>query len=149
MKNKKFSIIEIISILIILCVSIMIIKPMVLKVLDNKKQRNYISDVNKFVDEAVTLFKQEEYRNNNEYFTRISDGYLISIDKLSNVNLTTDPYGYEYKKNESFITFKDQDEAVIINIKSCKMKKNIENCYEIVNVNAKDLSVNSIKTSMN
>ncbi len=149
MKNKKISVIEIISILIILTASILIIRPMVLKTLDNKKERQYIADVNTFVDEAVRLYNQEEYRTNNEYFTQISDGYLISIDKLTNVSLTHDPYGYEYKKSESFITFKDKEEAIILNIKSCRMQDDIKRCYEIVNVNAKDLSVNSIKTSIN
>ena len=149
MKNKKLSIIEIISLLIILCVSIMIIKPIVIKVLDNNKEEEYINDVKTFVKEAKSLYQQENYRNNSDYFTKISDGYLISIDKLTNVNLTSDPYGYEYKKNESFITFKDKDEEIILNIKSCQQKDEIEKCYEIVNVNEKDLNTNSIKTSMN
>ena len=149
MKNKKLSIIEIISLLIILCVSIMIIKPIVIKVLDNNKEEEYINDVKTFVKEAKSLYQQENYRNNSDYFTKISDGYLISIDKLTNVNLTNDPYGYEYKKNESFITFKDKDEEIILNIKSCQQKDEIEKCYEIVNVNEKDLNTNSIKTSMN
>lgn len=149
MKNKRISIIEIISIIIIIIALVTLIRPLIIKVSDNKKQRDYISNVNVFVDKAVDMYKQEKYRNDNSYFTKINGGYIISLDKLEDLDLDKDPYGYEYKKNESFIIFKDKNEEVIVNIKSCMMDSDIEKCYEIANVNVKDLDVQSIKTSLN
>ena len=149
MKNKRISIIEIISIVIIIIVAITLIRPLIIKVSDNKKQMDYISNVNVFIDKAVEMYKQEKYRNDNTYFTVVNGGYIISLDKLEGLDIDIDPYGYEYKKSESFITFKDKDEEVIVNVKSCMKDSDIEKCYEIANVNANDLDTHSIKTSIN
>lgn len=147
--SRKISAIEIISIVIIVIAIVALVRPVIIKGSDNKKQRDYISNVKVFVDKAVDMYKQEKYRNDNSYFAKINGGYIITLDKIKTVNIDKDPYGYEYKKDESFITFKDKSEEIIINIKSCIKDSNIEKCYEIVDVNAKDLDTNSIKTSIN
>ncbi len=148
MKSKKISFIEIISVILILIVSFVIIKRIVVIGLDNKNSQKYIEDVNVFVEKATDLYKQEKIRNDTKYFTQINGGYLITLDKITGVDITKDPYGYDYKKQESNIIFKDKEEAIIINVKSCKTSDNVEKCREIVNVNAKDLSTKSIKASI-
>ena len=62
MKNKRISIIEIISIIIIIIALVTLIRPLIIKVSDNKKQRDYISNVNVFVDKAVDMYKQEKFQ---------------------------------------------------------------------------------------
>ncbi len=148
MKSKKISFIEIISVILILIVSFVIIKRIVVIGLDNKNSQKYIDDVNVFVEKATNLYKQEAYRNDTNYFTKINGGYIISLDKITDVDITKDPYGNDYKKQESYITFKDKEEEIIINVKSCKTSGEVEKCREIVNVNAKDLSTKSIKASI-
>ena len=79
----------------------------------------------------------------NAFKELVSEGYLKR--EASNGTIVTKPE----QKNESFIIFKDKNEEVIVNIKSCMMDSDIEKCYEIANVNVKDLDVQSIKTSLN
>ena len=137
-KKNTFTMIELIAGLVILSMLVIILIPVVSSHNENTKKEKYIKDVNDIVAKA------EKLRNNKDYvklFEKSGNNYYITLDKISNVPLK-DPYGYIYDKKESKITFKGEN--TVINIKSCKQVNDLLQCYEIVDVNKKELNTDSI-----
>lgn len=150
-KNKQFSIkdlsiLEILAILLIMTVLIVLISPIFTDIKDNNNKKNYINDVNTYVDRAADMYGNKQYKSK---FTKVGNNYRITLDKLDKVNIDKDPYGFTYRKDESYIEFNNKSKDIIVNIKSCVTKNGVDYCYEIADVNTKDLDTNSIKTSVN
>lgn len=143
---KNLSILEILAILLIVTVLLVIISPMFSNIKDNNNKKNYINDVNTYVDRAANMYGKKEYKNK---FSKIGNSYRIALDKIDKVSIDKDPYGFTYRKDESYIEFNSKSKDIIVNIKSCITKDGIDYCYEIADVNTKDLDTNSIKTSVN
>ncbi len=145
-KKKGVTIIEIIAVLLILVVAIIIINPMVLEIKDGMNKRKYISDVNRYVERAVEMYNSEEYQDR---FARSGNEYVITFENIDQVGITQDPYGFTYDRKESTVSFFETTEDIVVNVKSCTIEKNIEYCYEIADVELKDLTPDSIKASVN
>lgn len=151
-KNKKefnlkhLSILEVLALLLIISVIFVIISPLFSKTQDEINQRKYIKNVNIYVDRAVNMYGTNKYKKS---FVKSGNNYTIKFSDIDKVNITKDPYGFTYKKDESYITFNSKSKEIIVNVKSCAIEEGIEYCYEIVDVNTKDLDTNSIKTSIN
>lgn len=151
-KNKKefnlknVSILEILALLLIISVLLVVISPLFTKAQDEINKRKYIKNVNAYIDRTISMYGNNKYKDK---FIKNGDNYTIKLSDIDKVNITKDPYGFTYKQEESYITFNSKNKEIIVNIKSCITKEAVEYCYEIADVNTKDLHPNSIKTSIN
>lgn len=145
-KNKNASILEILALLLIIVVAIIIINPIVVRVRDEMNKKQYIMNVNTFIDRAIDMYGDETYENK---FTKSGDTYTIKFSDIDNVDIKKDPYGFNYKNDENYVVFDKKTKDITVNVKSCLSEDNVEYCYEIVDINTKDLDTDSIKTSIN
>ena len=145
-KNKNASILEILALLLIIVIAIILINPRVEKIRDGINKRQYIVNVNTYIDRAIEMYGDETYRDK---FSKEGNNYTIKFKDIDNVNITKDPYGFNYKNEESYVVFNKKSKDIIVNVKSCVTQDGVEYCYEIVDINTKDLDTNSIKTSIN
>jgi hypothetical protein len=146
-KKKKVSVIEILAVLIILVIGVFAARMGTITLTDEKHKREYIEYVNRYVDEAVKMYKNEEYRNNTKYFEKKKNAYIIKFLNIENVYIDQDPYGYDFMKEESNVIF-DKD-AIIVNVKSCsKEEEGVQRCYEIVDIDAKEIKTKNIKATI-
>lgn len=145
-KKQNATILEILAVLLIIVVAIIIINPVVIKVRDSLNKRQYIMNVNTYVDKAIDMYGNDEYKDK---FTKNGDIYTIKFTDIEGVNIVKDPYGFNYQNDENNVTFNKKAEDITVNVKSCTTVDNVEYCYEIADVNTKDLDTNSIKTSVN
>lgn len=143
---KDMSILEILTIVLILSVILVLLSPLFSNAKDNEKKELYISNVNAYLDRAVQMYGDNNYKNS---FQKSGNNYIITFNKIDNVNIDIDPYGFTYMKDQSYITFNSKTKDIIVNVKSCVNRNSINYCYEIVDVNTKELSTKSIKTSIN
>ena len=139
---KNFTVIELIAGLVIITMVIIILIPVFNNHSENSKKEKYIDEVTSIVKEAERLHNDKNYIG---LFTKTNNDYYITFNKISNVPIK-DAYGYNYNKRESKISFRGDN--VIINVKSCKNIGDLNKCYEIVDVNKKDLSTKSITTTL-
>ncbi len=145
-KRKGVSFLEILAVLLIITVAIIIINPIVVKVRDSMNKRQYIVNVNRYIDRAIDMYGNDEYK---EKFIKSGSEYTIKFADIDSVNITKDPYGFEYQNEENYVTFNDKNKDIVVNVKSCVTEDKVEYCYEIADVNTKDLDTDSIKTSIN
>ena len=90
---------------------------------------------------ADSEYKDKFIKNGSEYTIKFAD--------IDSVNITKDPYGFKYQNEENYVTFNDKNKDIVVNVKSCVTEDKVEYCYEIADVNTKDLDTDSIKTSIN
>lgn len=146
-KKKKVSIIEILAILIILVLGVFVIRMSTITLMDEKNKSEYIEYVNRYVDEAVKMYQKDEYKNNTKYFEKKNNAYIIKFINIEKVDIDKDPYGYDFMKEESNVIF-DKD-TIIVNVKSCSAEENgVQRCYEIVDIDAKDIKTKNIKATI-
>lgn len=145
-KRKGASVLEILAVLLIIVVAIIIINPTVVKVRDSINKRQYIVNVNRYIDRAIDMYGNDEYKDK---FINNGNEYTIKFTDIDSVNITKDPYGFQYQNEESYVTFNEKNKDIIVNVKSCITKNKVKYCYEIADVNTKDLDTDSIKTSIN
>ncbi len=145
-KKQNATILEILAVLLIIVIAIIIINPIVIKIRDEINKRQYIANVNTYIDKAIDMYGDDNYKDK---FTKNNDIYTIMFSDIEGVNITKDPYGFNYKNDENYVQFNKTSEDIIVSVKSCATSEGIEYCYEIADVNTKDLDTNSIKTSIN
>ena len=145
-KKKGTSLLEILALLLIIVIAIIIINPIVVKVRDGMNKRQYIINVNRYIDRAIDMYGDEQYKDK---FIKANNQYIIKFTDIDNVNIKKDPYGFNYKNDESYVMFNKKSKDIIVNVKSCVTQEGVEYCYEIADINTKDLDTNSIKTSIN
>ena len=156
MNRRGFSLIELLSVLVILSVIVLIASPNVVKLIDNSKKSNYIAQVKDFVSKATYMYKLDKYRNDSAYFTKVDDNtYIISLGKIEGIDDYTDAFGYTFDKDNTVITFIEGDNPTELKKRVIKVKAlscNTENdgnavdCYEINDVVSDELDVKSIKS---
>lgn len=144
--NQKVTILEVLAVLLIIIIAIIIINPVVVKIRDSINKRQYIVNINTYIDRAIDLYGNDEYQDK---FTKNGDIYTIKFSDIEGVNIKKDPYGFNYQNDENYVAFNKKTKDIIVNVKSCVTSEGIEYCYEIVDVNTKNLDTNSIKTSIN
>lgn len=144
--KQKTTIIEILAVLIIIIIAIIVLNPYAVRLRDNMNKKQYIVNVNTYIDRAIEMYNSEEYK---DAFIKSGDTYTIKFTNIDGVNIKKDPYGFDYINDESYVVFSKKSEDIIVNAKSCATIDNVKYCYEIVDINTKDLDTNSIKTSIN
>lgn len=145
-KTKNVTVLEALAVILIIVVAIAFFSPITEKIKDSYKKREYINNVNTYVDTAVDMYSNKEYKDK---FVKVGNSYIIKFSSIDSVDINKDPYGFAYQDEESYISFDEKGKEIIVNVKSCTNVDDLEYCYEIANVNAKDLSTKSIKTSIN
>lgn len=145
-KSNSITIIEIIAVLLIIAVIVILLNPTVEKIRDEMNKRQYITDVNTYVDRAIAMYGNDQYKDK---FEKKGDTYTILFENIDSVGIVVDPYGFNYQLKESSVTFNAKTKDVVVNAKSCTVHEGVDYCYEIVDINTKELNTNSIKASVN
>ncbi len=145
-KNSSVTIIEIIAVLLIIVVVIILVNPIADQLKDEINKKHYISDVNAYVDRAVAMYGTDEYKDK---FVKEGNTYTILFENIDKVGIVVDPYDFDYQLKESYVSFNEKTKDVIVNVKSCTLHEGVEYCYEIADINTKELNTSSIKASVN
>ena len=131
MDKKGFTLIELIAVVVIMAIIAMIATPNIINMIDSGNKGKYISDAKIFISKANTMYKQEKHANKFS-----SDGKL----KLNNIEkpLTTDPYGFKYVLEDSYVRIDTSDgiKKIYIYLISCKADEAGElttECHSIEN----------------
>lgn len=150
MNKKGFTLIELIAVVVIMSIIAIIATPNIINMIDKGKKDQYITNAKEFISKATYMYKQDKYRNDTTYFTTNSSGSRINLGKIESIKSEdlTDPYGYKYDINNSYIEFKEpsssstgvQEREVKIHLESNDGNK----CY-VIDTNKDDLSVSSVK----
>lgn len=128
MNNKGFTLIEVLSVLVILSMVYLIAMPS-LNTVDKTKNISFVSNCNLISSRAYMMKSDAKY---SSYFTN-GKIYVKDIKGISNLK---DPYDGQIQ-NDSYILFKDQIEDGVnvsktyIYIKTC----NANNCHALGEVN--------------
>lgn len=151
MNKKGFTLIELIAVVVIMSIIAIIATPNIINMIDKGKKDQYITNAKEFISKATYMYKQDKYRNDTTYFTTIDSGSQINLGKIEGIKSEdlTDPYGFEYDTNNSYIKFKEpsssstgvQERKVTIHLES---NDGSSKCY-VIYTDKDNLSVNSVK----
>lgn len=145
-RNDKISFLEVLAILLIIVIAIILLTPTAERLRDEINKRQYITNVNRYVDKAIDMYGNDNYKDK---FVKDGKNYIITFSNIEDINITKDPYGFNYKLEDSYVEFNSKTKDIVVNVKSCVVSEGNEYCYEIADVNTKDLTPNSIKASVN
>ena len=151
MNKKGFTLIELIAVVVIMSIIAIIATPNIINMIDKGKKDQYITNAKEFISKATYMYKQDKYRNDTTYFTINDSGSSrINLGKIESIKSEdlTDPYGFKYDTNKSYIEFKEpsssstgvQERKVTIHLES----KDGTKCY-VIEDDKDNLSVNSVK----
>lgn len=104
MNKKGFTLIELIAVVVIMAIIALIATPNIVNMLDKGKKEDYVSDAKEIITKATYMYKQEKYRNDTSIF---QGGKTIKLEDIKGIDDYTDPYGFEYDKGNSYVTFED------------------------------------------
>lgn len=130
MEKKAFTLIELLAVIIILSVIAVIVTPNITKLMNDSKKSKYIADAKIIVSRANYMSKLEKYN------LRFEEDGKIFLKDLDHNNIDTDPFGYDYDTNDSYVqiqTSVNSDNLPVktlkVYLKSCSKKdSNICNC---------------------
>ncbi len=152
MKKSGFTLVELIAVLVILSIIALMATPNIIKLMQEGKEKSFISDVEEMVSTAKYMYKSETVRQ--ESFVVDDSGYKILMSNLNGSLPDSDPFGYEYQKNDSYITIIEpedveasanvQTRTVKVHFKSCKLKDGVNVCHCIDSQNADNLTPDNI-----
>lgn len=100
MNKKGFTLIELLAVIALIAIIAIIAVPNVVKLTENSKKEQYISDANNIISKVKYMYRFVDSKYES-YFTSLgNDCHEI---KLKDVNITfdTDPYGNTYDVNNS------------------------------------------------
>lgn len=94
MKNKGFTMIELLATLVILSIIMLIAVPRVTTILSQNKKQTFINDAKKF----ISLAEQEARKHSYQYdcYTLNSTGHNGSCYNISTTDIETSPYDAKY-----------------------------------------------------
>ena len=150
MKDKKgFTLIELIAVVVILSILAIIATPNIVNMIDRGKKEQYVADAKDFIAKATYMYKQKDQERYQGKFDNNNTIKLGDIEGINDSDLT-DPYGYQYDKEKSTISFKEpsstdtgvvQERKVTITLESHKDDK----CYIIDKTDKNNLDKSSVK----
>lgn len=120
MNSKGFTLIEVLSVLVIISMAVLIVMPS-LKTVDKTKDSGFASSAKIISSKAEAMYANDKYKNNTDIFIE-NKIYLKDIIGIDNVQ---DPYGGEFDKDNSYVLFKTETEnevevsKIYIYLKSC------------------------------
>ena len=145
-KKDKISFLEVLAVLLIIVIAIILLTPTAERLRDELNKRQYITNINRYIDKAIDMYGNDNYKDK---FIKSGQTYTITFSNIEDINITKDPYGFNYKLEDSYVKFNSKTKDIVVNAKSCVTSEGNEYCYEIADVNTKSLTPNSIKTSIN
>ena len=150
MNKKGFTLMELLAVVVILAIISATAIPMIMEHPNHAKKTTYITNVKSFVTAASYMYTLEQYNTEYQYFTKDGNKYTITLDKLTNLSIEQDPFGYDYDMQNSYITFIEPEEytqfskrTTTVYVKSCDIDKT--KCYCIDSDN-EHLTEDKIKT---
>ena len=148
MNKKGFTLIELIAVVVIMAIIALIATPNIVNMMDKGKKEDYVADAKEIISKATYMYKQEKYRNDTSIF---QGGTTIKLADIKGIDDYTDPYGFEYDKEISTVTFSDPstgslgERTVTITLTSLEKKETRPDCYKIHGVEKNSLNVNAVK----
>ena len=148
MKNKAFTLSELLGVIIILSILTMLAVPSIVKLMEDSKKEKYISDAKSISSKAIYMYKLEQYRKDSNYF---DEEGKIYFNKIKDIKIDKDPFGYVYDQENSYIKIQNVkkekelgyiEKKVTIYLKSCD---EAGKCYYICNVEKDKLNASMIK----
>lgn len=133
MDNKGFTLIEILSVIIILSMVALIAAPNITKTVNKTKENAFASNAKIITSKANYMFKQDKYKSNTDIFIN-NKIYLKDIEGIETLE---DPFNGEYDKEKSYVFFKNELENTVninktyIYLISCTSNK----CHRIGTMN--------------
>ena len=105
MKNKGFTLIELIAVVVIMAIIALIATPNIVSMIDTGKKEDYLADAKEFISKATYMYKQEKYKNDEAVFVNSGSTWTIKLKNIENVGDLNDPYGEKYDSETSFVRF--------------------------------------------
>lgn len=153
MKKNGFTLVELIAVLVILSIIALMATPNIISLMQSGKEKSFVTDVEEMVSTAKYMYKSESVRQAN--FTVDGTGYKILMSNLNGTVPDTDPYGYEYQKNESYIIITEPSDTqaadtvskrtVAVHFKACKVKDGATVCHCLDSSDGDNLKTTDIR----
>lgn len=151
MKNNGFTLVELIAVVVILSIISMLAAPNIVELMQRSKDGSFVSEVNQLVSQARYMYKNNKTRENMEQEN--DSTYKVTMRELSGNVPTSDPYGYDYLIDDSYISFSETCPAsgmctiaTKVHITSCKEDADACRCIYIDNVTGKEITKDDIST---
>lgn len=94
MKNKGFTLVELLAVIVVLGLIMMIAVPSTINVLEKNKKESYIADAK----EIIRLVEREDTKNNSTYFTVNNKSVTgLGATNIKHADISVSPYDKEYK----------------------------------------------------
>lgn len=157
MKKNGFTLVELLAVLVILAILGGLAAPNIINLMQSGKEEAFIEDAKEMVSSATYMYKiayARDFIEDNNFLTD-GDGYKILMSNINGNVPDTDPYGYKYKQNDSYIKFQEPSETNINGkrsikayFKSCLEDEdgNIKKCH-CIDVTDSDKDATDIKNS--
>lgn len=154
MKEKGFTLVELIAVLVILSIITLLAIPNIVGLMDEGRKNSFVEEVQEMVSTATYMYKNEQTRDNSGKFSsKNNTKYTIKIADLNGTIPDKDSFGYQYKPYESCISFVEPSDTestfegrtVKVFVKSCRGNS----CHYICSDNGKNLKTTDIKESCN
>lgn len=102
MKNKGFTLVELLAVLIILSLILFIVAPNVLKMIERGKKQRFLADAEEMISIAKYKSKLDKYQS--LFVNSGGDCYVISMSDLG-FEKTEDADGNEYDQSHSSVKY--------------------------------------------
>ena len=101
---KGFTLVELLATIVIIGILAVVSVPMIMRLIDNSRDKTYISDAKKLISQA-----DSEIRTNNVTLEIPDEGncIIVSLVYLDNVAFDNPPHGGKYQKENSFVVIKN------------------------------------------
>ena len=137
-KNKGFTLVELLAVLIILSLILFIVAPNVLKMIERGKKQRFVADAEEMISLAKYKSKLEKYEN---LFVPSGDEcYVITMNNLG-FEKTEDANGYTYDRSNSSVKYCYENNRQVFYITLISSDGN--NSMSINNVKEDSLSIGS------
>lgn len=147
MNKKGFTLIELIAVVVIMAIIALIATPNIVNMLDKGKKEDYVSDAKEIITKATYMYKQEKYRKDGNIFSEGTDRATIRLKNINGIDDYTDPYGFTYDKEMSYVEFIKPSTTGLAErqVKIFLTSNNGEECYLLSSDSNDDIDTNMVK----